>query len=62
MPRDCVLVPVRLRDRLVTVIYADGAPKGVGGVDLGQMQRLAAVTATAYERCALQRKRDGTKS
>lgn len=62
LPRDCVMLPVRLRDRMVTVIYADGAPRGVSGVDLAQMQRLGAATAAAYERCVLEKKRSGTKS
>ena len=52
LPRDCVMLPVRMRDRLVTVIYADGAKR----VDLAQLQRLAAATAAAFERCILLKK------
>jgi hypothetical protein len=54
LPRDCVMLPVRIKDRLVLVIYADGATKGP--VDLSQMQRLAAATTGAVERCILQKK------
>lgn len=58
LPRDCVMLPVRMRDRLVTVIYADGAKK----LDLMQLQRLAASTAAAFERCILKKKQGEAKS
>lgn len=54
MPRDCMLLPIRIKDRLVLVIYADGTTKGP--VDLPQMQRLAAAATAAVERAILQRK------
>src|SRR5947199_8170110 len=54
LPRDCVLLPVRIKDRLVMVIYADGATRGP--IDLSQMQRLAAAATAAVERCILQKK------
>jgi hypothetical protein len=60
MPRDCVLLPVRIKDRLVMIIYADGATKG--SVELAQMQRLMALATSAVERCILQRKRGEPKS
>ncbi|HEX9941855.1 MAG TPA: hypothetical protein VGG03_07555 [Thermoanaerobaculia bacterium] len=60
LPRDCMLLPVRIKDRLVMVIYADGATKGP--VELPQMQRLMALATTAVERCILQRKRGKAKS
>jgi Type II secretion system (T2SS), protein E, N-terminal domain len=56
LPRDCVVLPVRLRDRLVTVIYADGGNRGFAGIDLEDMQRLRATTATAFERCIIHKK------
>lgn len=59
LPRDCVMLPVRIKDRLVTVVYADGASKGLSGVDLPQLQRLTASTAAAFERCILHKKRGG---
>jgi hypothetical protein len=62
LPRDCVVLPVRVRDRLVTVIYCDGAPKGVGGLDLPAMQRLLAAVTAAYERSILAKKKSGAKS
>jgi Type II secretion system (T2SS), protein E, N-terminal domain len=54
LPRDCVMLPVRIKDRLVLVIYADGATRGP--IDLSQMQRLTAATTGAVERCILQKK------
>ncbi len=66
LPRDCVLLPVRVSDRLVAVIYADGGSrsgsKGMGGVELAQLQRLAASMSAALERCILHRKRAEAKS
>lgn len=59
LPRDCMLLPVRIKDRLVIVIYADGYAKGA--IDLPVMQRLAAAATTAVERCILQRKRSEAK-
>lgn len=58
LPRDCVMLPVRLRDRLVAVIYADGAKV----VDLVQLQRLATATAAALGRCILLKKQGEAKS
>jgi hypothetical protein len=58
LPRDCVLLPVRLNDRLVAAIYADGAKK----VDLVQLQRLAASMAAALGRCILLKKQGEAKS
>jgi type II secretion system (T2SS) protein E len=60
LPRDCVMLPVRIKDRLVIVLYADGAIKGP--VQLPQMQRLLALATTAVERCILERKRGEAKS
>jgi hypothetical protein len=62
LPRDAIILPLRLKDRMVTVLYADGAAKGIAGVDLEQIQRLAAAATAAFERCAMkQRKRAEAK-
>jgi hypothetical protein len=60
LPRDCILVPVRIKDRLVIVLYADGATKGP--IELQQIQRLGALATAAVERAILQRKRGEAKS
>ena len=62
LPRDCVLLPVRIKDRLVAVIYADGAKKGLSGIDLPQLQRLASSTAAALQRGILHKKKSETGS
>jgi len=61
LPRECVVLPVRIKDRLVIVIYADGPAKGP--VELPQMQRLMAAATGAVERCIVaNRKRAEAKS
>jgi Type II secretion system (T2SS), protein E, N-terminal domain len=62
LPRDCVLLPVRLKERLVIVIYADGGSRGLGGIDLEQMQRLVAATQAAFGRCVLRKKHGNAQS
>ena len=60
LPRDCMMLPVRIKDRLVVVIYADGGTRGP--VELPQIQRLMALATAAVERCILRRKRGEAKS
>ena len=60
LPRDCMMLPVRIKDRLVMVLYADGAIKGP--VQLPQIQRLLVLATAAVERCILERKRGEAKS
>jgi hypothetical protein len=49
LPRDCVMLPVRIKDRLLMVIYADGAAQGP--IELQAMQRLLDAATAAVERC-----------
>jgi hypothetical protein len=58
LPRDCVMLPVRIKDRLVAVIYADGSRK----VDLVLLQRLATAAAAAFSRCILLKKQGEARS
>ena len=58
LPRDCLVLPVRIRGRLVTVIYADREPDDLGKVDLEALVSLADAAADAYERCILRKKKD----
>jgi hypothetical protein len=60
LPRDCIMLPVRIKDRLVMVVYADGAAGGP--IELPLLQRLLALATAAVERCILQRKRGAPKS
>jgi hypothetical protein len=59
LPRDCILLPVRVKDRLVAILYADGGLKS--GIGLPQLQSVAAAAGAALERCILHRKRTGAK-
>ncbi len=51
LPPECVLVPVRLRGRLVTVVYADRGEAGLATIDTEALAHLAAKTAAAFEIC-----------
>jgi hypothetical protein len=57
LPRDCVMLPVRINDRLVAVIYADGSKK----VDLVLLQRLATAASAALGRSILLKKQGEAK-
>jgi hypothetical protein len=57
LPRDCVMLPVRIKDRLILILYADGAVKGP--VELPQMQRLLDAATAAVERCILTNRQRG---
>ncbi len=57
LPRDCVILPVRIKDRLILILYADGAVKGP--VELPQMQRLLDAATAAVERCILTNRQRG---
>lgn len=64
LPKDCILLPVRIKDRPVAILYADGglkSGKGIGGIDLPQLQGVAAAAGAALERCILHRKRAEAK-
>lgn len=58
LPRECLLVPVRIRGRLVSAIYADREPDGLGRLDLEALLSLADAAAEAFERCILRKKKD----
>ncbi len=57
LPTECVLLPVRIRGRLVTVVFLDRGPQGLGKVDLESLLRLSQVAADAYERCIFRKKK-----
>jgi hypothetical protein len=56
LPAECLALPVRIKDRLVTVVYADRGREGLGGVALAPLQRLAAKAAIAFEMCIMRGK------
>ncbi len=56
LPRDSVVMPVRLRGRLIAMIYADRAESGPAGLHLEELKRLTDATVAAFERCILFKK------
>ncbi len=56
LDHECLLLPIRVRQRLACVLLADKGKRGLSGVDLDLLQRLATKTSLAFERCILRRK------
>lgn len=56
LPRECVLAPVRIKDRLVTVLYVDNDGQESRVLDAALLERLATLAAAAFERCIVRQK------
>ncbi len=56
MPRECLVLPIRLKGRLVAMIYADRGAAGLGELDLDELKRLAAKATIAFELCIMRNK------
>lgn len=56
LPPGCLVMPVRLHDRLVLALYGDRVNEPVGGVALHRFQELAVRTVSALERCIMLKK------
>lgn len=56
LPAACLMVPIRVRDRLVAVLYGDRGPRELDDVDPETYRRLATKAAMAFELCILRRK------
>ena len=61
LPRDCVMLPVRIKDRLVMVIYADGAHQGAASSS-SRCSACARLATAAVERASCHSKRGEAKS
>jgi len=58
LPGGCLVVPVRLHDRVVLTLYGDRGEEEIGGIPLHRFQDLASRTAAALKRCiALKKQR-----
>jgi hypothetical protein len=55
-PREVVLIPLRVRDRLVGILYGDRGSAGFEGDGLDELKRLAVKASMALELCILRRK------
>lgn len=54
---ECAVFPIRVRDRLVALIYGDCGPLGLADLDLDLLRGLCASAARAFERCIVERKK-----
>ncbi len=56
LPQQCLMMPIRLRGRLVSILYGDRGALGVQGVQIEEIKELAEKAAIAFELCILRRK------
>lgn len=56
LPGECLVLPVRIKDRLAAFIYVDRGTASLGGADMEGLQRLTAKTAIAFELCIMRSK------
>lgn len=56
LPREVVLIALRVRDRLVGVLYGDRGVAGIAAGDLEELKRLAVKASMALELCILRKK------
>lgn len=55
-PKDCLVLPVRLRSRVVCFLYGDNRDEGSGAVPVAELKRLAIKAGVAFEVCILKNK------
>ena len=48
-PKDCYILPVRVRDKTVCFLYGDNQEESVGGLPLGELKRLATKAGLAFQ-------------
>ena len=48
-PKDCYVLPIKVRDRVVCFLYGDNMGEGVGGLPLAELKRLAAKAGLAFQ-------------
>jgi len=48
-PKDCYILPIKVRDRVVCFLYGDNLEDGVGGLPLGELKRLAGKAGFAFQ-------------
>ena len=55
-PSECLVLPIRVREHLVSVLYGDRGPLGLHGVDVEVFRQLRDRAAEALELCILRKK------
>ena len=58
-PKECLLLPVRINDRLVAAVYCDRAGKDLADIDLDELQQVAALMGRGFESVLRKRKKGG---
>jgi hypothetical protein len=48
-PRDCVVLPIQLRDKVFCFLYGDNGHHGVAGVPMAYLRRLVAKASVAFQ-------------
>ena len=56
LPQECLMMPIRLRGRLISVLYGDRGALGLEGLRIEQMRELSEKAAIAFQLCILRRK------
>ncbi len=56
LPRRCVMMPIRLRGRLISVLYGDRGTHDLQGIRIEQIKELSEKAGIAFELCILRRK------
>lgn len=54
---ECAVFPIRVRDRMVVLVYGDCGPLGLADLDLDRIRELCSSAARAFERCIVEQKR-----
>jgi hypothetical protein len=49
VPKDCFILPVKVRDKTVCFLYCDNVENGVGGLPTADLRRLAAKAGLAFQ-------------
>ncbi|HEV8629573.1 MAG TPA: hypothetical protein VGV61_04585 [Thermoanaerobaculia bacterium] len=58
-PKECLLLPVRINDRLVAAVYCDRAGEDLADIDLDELQRVAVLMGRGFESVLRKRKKGG---
>jgi hypothetical protein len=56
LPQNCLFIPLRIRSRLVSVLYGDCDVRGLGEVDIEVLRKLSHKATAALESCILKKK------
>ncbi len=56
LSQQCLMMPIRLRSRLISIIYGDCGARGLQGLDIEQIRKLSEKASIGFELCILRRK------